>query len=419
MMKKRRLFVSILAALLALLMIAPMLVSIFTAVTANAASQAEIDSLKEKQAGIVEQRQAIKAQINDLETQQATALEVKAALDRQNELTRQEIENINEQIAAYERLIELKAIELDEAIAAEKLQYERYRTRVRAMEENGELNYISILFKATNFSDLLSRIDDISEIMDYDAKLEQKLQDARAHLETVKAEYEATLAEYEVTKQDLLDRKAQLEREIETAYQLILEIESDLEKNKQELEANEAAEAQVQADIYTMVAELQRQEEEAKKAAEAVGATWQGGAAAVGATGSYIWPLPSDYTVHSPFGNRIHPIFGTQRFHAGVDIGGPSGAAIVASDSGSVITSTFSSSYGNYVVINHGGGNTTLYAHMSSTAVSVGASVAQGDTIGYVGSTGWSTGPHLHFEVRVNNGNVDPLQYFSGYSARW
>ena len=130
-----------------------------------------------------------------------------------------------------------------------------------------------------------------------------------------------------------------------------------------------------------------------------------------GATGSMMWPCPSCHTITSPFGWRYHPIYQTQKYHSGVDIGASYGATIVAADGGTIITAGSVSGYGNCVVINHGNGITTLYGHMSSIAVSVGQKVSKGQTIGYVGSTGNSTGPHLHWEVTVNGVRQNPLNY--------
>ena len=134
------------------------------------------------------------------------------------------------------------------------------------------------------------------------------------------------------------------------------------------------------------------------------------------ATGTYIWPCPSSTYVTSAFGMREHPLFGDERPHSGIDIAGSAGSEVLAADSGTVAVATYSSSYGNYVTIYHSNGDYTLYAHMSSLAVTAGQNVTQGDVIGYVGSTGWATGPHLHFEIRVNGSTVDPLSYFSNYT---
>jgi len=343
-----------------------------------------------------------------MKEEQASILEKKSALDAQNELTRQEIEVINKQIELYDKLVEQKAEELEEAKVEEEAQMQRFRTRMRAMEENGPLTYLAILFEARSFSDLLARIDFISEVMEYDKRLEENLIAARKHVEEVKAEYEETLAEQEEVRAELLEKKAQLEAEIEAAAQMIADLEKDIEAYTAAYEENEAEEAKIQAEIERLMEELRKQEEAAKQQQNSGG----GGGGAIYGTGSYIWPTNATY-ISSEYGYRIHPIFKTERFHSGVDIGASAGDPIYAADSGTVVIATYSSSYGNYVVINHGSGSSTLYAHMSSMAVSAGQSVSQGQVIGYVGSTGWSTGPHLHFEIRVNGSTVNPLSYYS------
>ena len=162
----------------------------------------------------------------------------------------------------------------------------------------------------------------------------------------------------------------------------------------------------VQSQIDKQVEELRRQEEANKKNDP----SYDPGKAN-GATGSMMWPCPSCHYITSQFGWRYHPIYQTQKYHSGVDIGASYGATIVAADGGTIITAGSVSGYGNCVVINHGNGITTLYGHMSSIAVSVGQKVSKGQTIGYVGSTGNSTGPHLHWEVTVNGVRQNPLNY--------
>ena len=169
------------------------------------------------------------------------------------------------------------------------------------------------------------------------------------------------------------------------------------------------------AEALTLVVRMVGAEEEAARQ-EAMQNNQQYTGPGSTATGSYIWPCPSSTYVTSRYGYRTHPIFGDERPHSGIDISANEGATIIAADSGTVSVATYSSSYGNYVTIYHSNGTYTLYAHMSSLAVSAGQTVSQGGTIGYAGSTGWATGPHLHFEIRSNGGTVDPLAYFSNYS---
>ena len=210
------------------------------------------------------------------------------------------------------------------------------------------------------------------------------------------------------------EKQANLEQETEEAYTMILDLEDDIEAYTAAYEENEAAEAELQAQIDAAVAELERQQ-----AAQTVTGNNDNNTTTSSTnedptpSGSFIWPCPSCHTVSSQFGYRVHPIFGTTKYHSGIDIAASAGASVLAADGGTVVTSTYSSSYGNYIVISHGNGYTTTYAHLSSRLVSTGSTVSQGTTIGLVGSTGWSTGPHLHFEISYNGSRVDPLNYVS------
>ena len=399
MSEKKRRAVSIICIIL----VAALLIALLVAAigSAGAVSQSQIDALKNQQSSINSQKKSLQEQIDGLQGDMSTYMAKKEALDEQNELTRQEIELINEQIDLYENLIEEKEKELEEAKAAEEQQKQELRVRMRAMEENGSLSYIAILFKATSFTDFLAKLSDINTMMESDKSLEDAYIAAREHVEEVKAEYEQTLEEQQAAKTELEEKKADLEKQIADAEVVIQQLESDINAYKKEYEANAAQEAAVQNQIKQLEAQLA-----AQNAANGTTGT-------VG-SGSYTWPVAGTSTanVTSEWGYRIHPIFGTEKFHAGVDIAANSGTTIMAADAGTVLTAVYSSSYGNYVVISHGNGITSLYAHMSSMAVSAGQTVTKGQTIGYVGSTGWSTGPHCHFEIRVSGSSVNPLNYF-------
>ena len=414
MSKRRKRFVSIVCMILAALIVLSAISSGF----AGAVSQWEINKLKEQKAEITDKKLEISVQIAELQNKQASVLEQKAALDEQNELTRQEIELINEQIELYAKLVEAKELELADAIEAEQAQIAAYRRHLRAMEENGVISYIEILFQANSFADLLSRIDDIRDIMSADKRLEDECIAARENVEQVKAAYEATAAEYDAVKVELLEKKRQLEADIEAAYKIIADLEEDLDIAMEEYTTNEKAEAEFQAEIDKLMAELKRQEEEAKRQQQLQQQQQQGNSgstkpAVKPAAGNFVWPYPQNNYVSSGYGMRFHPIFQENRMHYGVDIGGSTGQNIVAIAGGTVSVATTNSSYGNYVMINHGNGTASLYAHMNSLAVSAGDTVTQGQVIGYCGSTGWSTGPHLHFEIRVNGATTDPLAYYS------
>lgn len=381
-----------LLAALALLLSAFGLIGL--SVRVQAVTQSEIDALKAQRSELAADKNAKSVEIKLLQDEQAGVTAQKAALDEQNELTRQEIELINEQIALYEQLISEKQAELDAAEEDESAQLRAYRRHLRAMEERGVISYLEILFQARSFADLLSRLADISDIMSADKRLEDECVAARERVQRIKADYEAAQSKFQAAKVELLEKKAQLEEDIEAACQLIAALEADIEAHLEEFEAMEAEMAEMDAEITEMIRAFELQ--------KTVG------------TGYYIWPLPGYSAGSRTFGRQYHPIDHVWKTHSGQDIGAPAGTRIIAADGGTVATAScgWNGGYGNYVIINHGNGRATLYAHMSSIAVTAGSSIKQGDTVGYVGSTGKSTGPHLHFEVRENGVAVDPMQYF-------
>lgn len=412
-MKKKA--ISIVCIVLAFLMMVTLVVSVVGSLGALAADEQDrIDALEQQKVELQSQQASIQTNINDLMAQQADVIEQKAAMDEKNELARQEIELINEQIDVYTDLIEQKARELEKAEAAEQAQYDLYCKRVRAMEEEGSYTYLDILFQCRSLSDVLSAIDMIGEIMDADKRLFEEYKTARENTEKVKAEYEGTLQQLGEKQETLEAEKAELEAQIAAAVEVINQLENDIEAAKAEYAKAAAAEAAAQASINAIIAQMQAEEEAARQEAAENNQQYTGTGST--ATGTYIWPCPSSTYVTSAFGMREHPLFGDERPHSGIDIAGSAGSEVLAADSGTVAVATYSSSYGNYVTIYHSNGDYTLYAHMSSLAVTAGQNVTQGDVIGYVGSTGWATGPHLHFEIRVNGSTVDPLSYFSNYT---
>lgn len=395
-MKKTRKLRIVCAALAVFVTVAALLPGI-SGTDALAVSQSQIDALEEQRDALRAEREEMQAGIDELESQQADVLQQKAALDAQNEVYRQEIELIEEQVSLYTQLVEQKRQEVELATQAESEQLATYRRHVRAMEENGRYTYLSILFGSRSLGELMSNLDMIGEIMEADQRSYEQYTAAREQSEQIQAEYETMLTELDSRQSELETEKAALEVQIDEATQMIVDLEAQLETDRAAYEEQLAKEAALEADIQEMIAELERQE----------------AANSIVSTGTYIWPLPG-YRPGSAYGWRIHPIWGDRRFHAGEDIGAPMGTSILAADSGiATVIPDNGNGYGNYIIINHGGGRTTLYAHMSGFAVSNGATVTQGQTIGYVGSTGNSTGPHLHFEVRVNGATTDPKSYFS------
>jgi murein DD-endopeptidase MepM/ murein hydrolase activator NlpD len=221
-----------------------------------------------------------------------------------------------------------------------------------------------------------------------------------------------TRTEMDEEKARLEEREAELLEQLKEAQEIILRLEANLETNRQLHDQFREDEREVQAEINRQVNALARQQElerQQRLREQQNRQNRQTTAGTVTGTGQFVWPVSG--TITSQFGTRRHPVFGDMRFHGGIDIGAPHGTTVVAADSGSVIISTYNSSYGNYVVISHGNGITTLYAHLSTRSVSVGDTVSRGQQIGRIGSTGVSTGPHLHFEVSVNGTRVNPRNY--------
>ena len=425
---KRTTAVRVICIVLALIFVLSLLTVILPA-GATAVSQSEINALQSKQDQLRSQQADQQAQIDALRGEEAGVLEQKAALDQEANLTQQEIEVVQAQIALYDELIVEKKAELVEAKAEEAEQSELFRARMREMEEGGKLNFIVVLLESRSISDLLTRIDMISEVMSYDKALEQALIAAREKVEEAEQALETAQAEEEAKKGELESRKADLLAQVSEAEALIKSLESDIEAYKAAYNETEKAKQALQAEINQKVAQLEAErkaaEEAARKAAEEAARQQQQQQQPsqpsqpsqpttptyTSGTGSMIWPAPDSHQINSPFGWRIHPIYGTSKFHSGVDINASYGSSVLAADSGTVILAGWNGGYGNCVVISHGNGITTLYGHMSSIAVSSGQSVSQGQTIGYVGSTGNSTGPHLHWEVAVNGQQVNPLNY--------
>ncbi len=426
---KRKRIISVIAILLIVLMLISLVMSVIP-VSAFAISEGEIDSMRQQRKELSNQVQEIQDRIDGLKDQQANVLEQKTALDEKNRLANEELDLVAGEIAYYDQLIEEKAQEVQDAMDREAGQLQRYRARVRAMEENGGYNILALILSADSFSQMLTAIDDMGEIMASDKALEEQYTAARQETETVKAEYEAERAEYETQQGELREERDRLEKEIEDAYAQLEELENAIAQAEEEYEAaliaEESAAAEIQRAIQQYLAQQaaqQQQQQQQPSGGEygeggdgsSGGDTWVdnnplGGGNAQG-TGSFIWPVPCSTRITGRFNE---PRSG--HYHTGLDIDGfgNDGGPIIAADGGVVITSKYDSSYGNYVVIDHGGGYQTLYAHNSANNVSVGDTVSQGDTIAFLGATGNATGTHCHFEIFINGVRTDPAAYFTG-----
>lgn len=385
-----------------------LILALFTSAAsqAGAVTQSEIDALKKEQQESQAKQQQLKEQLAGVKEDQAAAQQKRQILAQQLDAINAEIANIDAQIAYYDGEIALKEVERAEAEKREAEQYELFCQRVRMMEEQGTVSYWSILFNAGSFSDLLDRIADVDAVMAYDNKIMDQLIATRQELERLQGELESARVEEQAAREQQEAKKAEQQAKVAEAQKLLDQINADVAEVNRQLEAEDAAAASLQAEITRKQKQL---EEERKQQNVTLPPTGSG----------YQWPLPAgNLTLTSAFGYRMHPIDLVPHSHTGIDVSAAGGTPIYAAKGGQVIMSEYGSgvnwSYGNFVVIDHGDGTTTLYAHMSSRAVSEGQLVTQGQTIGYVGNTGNSKGNHLHFEVRVNGQRVDPEGCFPG-----
>ena len=400
-MKNRKRVLSLLLSLLLVFALAPEgggpLVPVAKAVT-----QAEIDSLKGDSKELANQSADLKSQLADLASQRNSALDRKLLLDQQISLTVQKISNTEKQISGYETLLVQTEYELEENRKQEEEQYALFCKRARAMEEAGTTSYWAVLFKADSFSDLLSRLSDVQEVMNYDQSILDSLRQLRAQIQVKQEEQAQLKAESEAAKVELEAHKADLDQQQAEAQALYDEIQANMSVYEAQLAEINAERNRIEAEITKKSEEMARQ------------------LMMTATKGGYIWPETVSRRITSPQGSRNTGIKGASTNHKGVDIGGVgTTTSVLATKAGVVQTSAYSSSYGNYVVIYHGPGNTTLYAHMSSRSVKEGDHVSQGQVIGITGSTGISSGPHLHYEITEGGVRVNPLDYLSGYVKAW
>lgn len=400
------------------------------ALPAYAVSQAEIDDLQKKLDALEQQAQEQQGVINDLTNQKARFITRKLALDNKIEINRQMIELIGEQIEIYDEIIAEKQAELDKALEKETAQTELLRSRIRAMEENSTYSYASFIFDSSSVTELLSRIGDVNDIMHYDKTLEEEYMAAREDVESIKKSYEEARHEQELLQKELDTKQAELDAQVEAAYTMIADIETLSDDAQAEYDA--IAEEEAKAEETLQEAIRKRAAEQAKynqnnnsnnggggNSGGSGGNSGGGGSSGGGSATSLSnlqWPVPSCTLITSRFGYRVAPTTGASTYHGGLDIGAGMGASIVAAGAGDVIYAGANGGYGNCVMIDHGNGVVTVYAHMSSIGVSYGQYVTAGQYVGAVGSTGVSTGPHCHFEIRINGAQTDPAAYFSGLS---
>lgn len=377
------------------------------------ASELTNDSIRQKEAEInkaKEEKQALQSGLTNvkelkkqLEASKADLANYVAELDANLQKIQAKIDELKRMISEKEEQIEIKTQELEEALEVQQAQYEAMKTRIRFMYERGDTLFLELILGSGSFGEMLNKADYIEMLSSYDRKM---LDEYVAY-----AEYVALCREgLEEEKKVLDEAKIAVEEEEASLNELIADKEQEMYKMSSDIQSKEAAireyEAEIAAQNDTIKALEAAVAEERKRLAEEQRRRYDGGV--------FTWPAPSYTRISDEYGNRTHPILGIQQFHNGLDMAAPGGSPILAAYSGTVVAATYSGSMGNYIMIDHGDSLYTIYMHASALYVSKGQEVTKGEKIAAVGSTGRSTGNHLHFSVRLNGNYVSPWTYLRG-----
>ena len=374
------------------------------------ATSADLKDAKKKVSSLQEEKKKVQDTLKQLEGLKSDAAAYVKELDKKLTSLDSELSQLEKDISAKEDQIENTKAELEEAKAVEKEQYASMKLRIQYMYENGNVSFADSIMTSKNASQLLNRAEYASQIATYDRKMlkeyqatrekiNQKEQDLETEHSNLLALQESTEAKQASVKELMSSKQKELtsyNSQIGAAQSSIDQYNADIKAQENQMKAIEA--------------EMKRKEEEARKKAEAQKKTYN-----VTNLGniSFKWPCPSSSRISSGFGGRTSPTKGASSNHQGIDIPASTGAAITAAASGTVVVSTYSYSAGNYIMISHGGGVYTVYMHCSQLLASEGQTVKQGQTIAKVGSTGYSTGSHLHFGIRSGGRYVNPQSYVS------
>ncbi|HIR36526.1 MAG TPA: peptidoglycan DD-metalloendopeptidase family protein [Candidatus Faecimorpha stercoravium] len=410
---------------------------------------ADLDTLKQEKEELENQaasnqaeQSSTQALLEGVSAELAAVLTEISVLDEEINTCMQNISQLESEIADNETLLSETQANLDQAKADEAQHFEELKARLQMMYEYGDVNYLEVLLGSKDISDFFSRIEYVGQMAEYDQGIQDNLEADRQKIQELEGQIQQTELELNLAKQNLENEKKVLEDTRSEKQARQAELESSQEMYQEYLTYLDNLEAELQSQIEAKQDEIaaeearqeeirRQEEEEAKKEQEqgssggssssdssesgsSGGSSSSGGpSSGGGSTGTFIWPVPSSHYISSPYGYRIHPIYGGSRLHAGVDIGASHGQSILAADGGTVTYAGYNSSYGYFVMISHPStGYVTLYAHCSQLLVYTGQQVSQGDVIALIGSTGDSTGPHCHFEVRINGSTTDPMNFF-------
>lgn len=378
---------------------------------ARASSISEAESAKKQ---LEQQKKETEAEVAGLRQEKGNLLTYIEKLDKQVAALDEKISATNDKIKKTDQKIEKKKDELKIAREEEAKQYASMKLRIKYMYENGSADYIELLLESSSMSDLLNRAEYIEKISAYDKQLLERHQQIKAEIAEKEKKLEEQAQKLQILQEELSYEQSTVQalaadknKELEKYNADIKDASAEAEKYTKEIaKQEEVIESLLEQERKRIEAEERRKQEEAKQNPGNTGSDY-----VVDNSGDFRWPLNVSGRISSYFGPRSAPTEGASTYHNGIDIAAPSGTQIVAAASGKVVTATYSSSAGNYIMIYHGNSTYTVYMHCSSLDVSVNDEVEKGQAIGKVGSTGVSTGAHLHFGVSVNGSYVNPLNY--------
>ena len=377
----------------------------------------QINDVQDTKKKLEQQKKDLKNSISSLKEKKSNLMEYIEALDKEVTDLEERIAETKKQVKSTKRELKQLQADLKQAEENKQNQYDIMKERIQYMYENGTEGYIEMVLNSNDLSDLLSRVEYVTQISAYDKNVFNRYTNLVGQVSAMEAEVSRKLIEVEEKKESLTLDKEYLEKMMADKNSEMKTYTDKLKKDKADLTATEEEVAR-QEELVDQLLEQQRkkiQEEMDRQeaAAAASGDSSQMPVITDGNTEGFRWPLVIAGEITSPFGKRNSPTAGASTYHRGIDIGAPMGTQIVASKDGTVVTSEYQSGAGNYVAIYHGNSTYTYYMHCSRLAVNVGDKVKQGQVIAYVGSTGVSTGPHLHFAIVTNEQYVDPQQYVS------
>jgi len=362
--------------------------------------QEEIEKAEEEKKKLQNNLSDVKQMVESLEEDKNDLEAYVTKLDANLTSVETKISDLETMIAEKEEEIKETTADLEVAQEREKQQYEAMKERIKFLYEKGNTYYLELLLQSKSFGDFINKADYIEKISEYDANMLEEYTLNRELIETCKEELEAE-------EELLAQAKEQVEEEKQNLQTLISEKEKEIYKFEGDIAAKEQAIKEYEADIAAQTATIEALEkavaEEKRQLAGGTTITYDGG--------MFKWPAPSYTRISCDYGNRIHPILGVPQFHNGIDLAAPGGSPILSAYDGIVVAASYTSAMGNYVMINHGDGLYTVYMHASALYVNAGDTVAKGQKIAAVGSTGRSTGNHLHFSVRLNGSYVSPWNY--------